>query len=101
VLVPSFAIQPLVENAIRHAIAPRRAGGHLEIHAVRVDGRLRVTVADDGPGFPTQTGWGIGLENTRERLAQLYGDDCRFTIADRPTGGAAVTIEIVARTSAS
>ncbi|HTD62901.1 MAG TPA: sensor histidine kinase [Gemmatimonadaceae bacterium] len=98
ILVPSFAIQPLVENAIRHAIAPRRAGGHLEIRAIQVDGRLRLTVADDGPGFPTEAGRGIGLENTRERLAQLYGDTCRFTITDRPTGGAAVTIEIVART---
>jgi two-component system LytT family sensor kinase len=104
VLVPSFAIQPLVENAIRYAIAPRRAGGHLEIHARREDGRLRLTVADDGPGVeassPDAKGWGIGLDNTRERLAQLYGEDCHFTIADRPTGGAAVTIDIQARTQA-
>lgn len=105
VLVPSFAIQPLVENAIRYAIAPRRDGGHLEIHARRVDGRLRLTVADDGPGITTPSadasGWGIGLENTRERLAQLYGSNCRFTIADRPTGGATVTIDILARTTRS
>jgi len=102
VLVPSFAIQPLVENAIRYGIASRREGGHLEIQAERVDGRLRLTVADDGPGVHASSsvagGWGIGLENTRARLAQLYGDDCRFTIADRPTGGAAVTIDIQART---
>jgi two-component system LytT family sensor kinase len=105
VLVPSFAIQPLVENAIRYAIAPRRDGGHLEIRAERTADRLRLTVADDGPGLATPSGdgsgWGIGLENTRERLAQLYGDDCRFTIADRPKGGAAVMIDIRARTSSS
>lgn len=105
VLVPSFAIQPLVENAIRYAIAPRREGGHLEIHAERVGSRLQLTIADDGPGVqaasPEAGGWGIGLENTRERLAQLYGNDCRFTIANRPTGGAAVTINILARSKAS
>jgi two-component system, LytTR family, sensor kinase len=105
VLVPSFAIQPLVENAIRYAIAPRRDGGHLEIHAQRVDGRLRLTIADDGPGIAApsadESGWGIGLENTKERLTQLYGNDCRFTIADRPTGGAAITIDILARTKHS
>lgn len=101
-LVPSFAIQPLVENAIRYAIAPRRAGGRLEIRATRVDRSLRVTVADDGPGLQAPPGeraggWGIGLENTRARLAQLYGTEHRFTVADRPGGGAAVTIEIPAR----
>ena len=101
-LVPSFAIQPLVENAIRYAIAPRRAGGRLEIRAARVDESLRLTVADDGPGLPAAMrerggGWGIGLENTRARLAQLYGPHHRFTVADRPGGGAAVTIEIPAR----
>jgi len=101
VLVPSFAIQPLVENSIRHAIAPRRAGGHLEVRAELTDGRLRLTVADDGPGFPAETGGGVGLENTRARLAQLYGDDCRFAIAERPTGGAMVTIDIIARTRPS
>ena len=103
ILVPSFAIQPLVENAIRYAIAPRRDGGHLEIRAQRVDARLRLTIADDGPGVnassPDGGGWGIGLENTRERLTQLYGNDCTFTITDRPTGGAAVTIDILAHTT--
>jgi two-component system LytT family sensor kinase len=102
-LVPSFAIQPLVENAIRYAIAPRRAGGRLEIRAERVDQWLRLTVADDGPGLAVPAdgkrpgGWGIGLDNTRARLAQLYGDRYRFTVAERPAGGAAVTIEIPAR----
>ena len=99
VLVPSFTIQPLVENAIRYAIAPRRAGGRLEIRAERTDGWLRLTVADDGPGLgaPTTGGWGISLENMRARLAHLYGDGYRLSIADRPTGGATVTIEIADR----
>jgi two-component system, LytTR family, sensor kinase len=101
-LVPSFAIQPLVENAIRYAIAPRRTGGRLEIRAACVNQSLRLTVADDGPGLQASAGeraggWGIGLENTRARLAQLYGTQHRFTVADRPGGGAAVTIEIPVR----
>lgn len=92
--VPSFAIQPLVENAIRYAIAPRRAGGRLEIHAQHTDGWLRLTVADDGPGFG---GRGIKLKNLRARLAHLYGDGYRLTAGDRPTGGATVTVEIADR----
>ncbi len=94
VLVPSFAIQPLVENAIRYAIAPRRDGGRLEIRARRSDGWLRLTVADDGPGFG---GRGIKMENLRARLAHLYGDGYRLTVGDRPTVGATVTIEIADR----
>ena len=50
-LVPSMIIQPLVENAIIHGIAPRREGGRVDIVARRIDGWLEVTVADDGPGF--------------------------------------------------
>ncbi len=53
-LVPSFALQTLVENAIRHAIAPRAEGGHLAVSAHQVDGRLRIEVEDDGPGDSAQ-----------------------------------------------
>lgn len=77
-LVPTFILQPLVENAIRHGTAPRVDQGLVEVHAWRTNGRLHLSVQDDGPGLPP--GWdprlseGIGISNTRERLRHLYGD---------------------------
>ena len=101
--VPAFVIQPIVENAIRYAITPRREGGQLEIGARVVHGTLHVTIADDGPGFGPdpesndRNGWGIGLANTRARLEQLFGDRHVFTVSDRDGGGAVVEIQIPAR----
>ena len=106
-LVPTFVIQPIVENAIRYAIAPRRDGGQLEIAAHVVGETLRITIADDGPGFQAGSdrdgrgGWGIGLANTRARLEQMFGDQHRFVVADRVGGGAVVQIEIPARRAAA
>jgi two-component system, LytTR family, sensor kinase len=72
--VPAFALQPLVENAVRHAITPRPEGGCVEIAARRVDDDLQVSVTDDGPGLPEgRLVTGVGLANTRARLDQLYG----------------------------
>jgi two-component system, LytTR family, sensor kinase len=81
--VPALVLQPLVENAIRHAVAPREAGGRIEIGA-RVAGRaVQVWVADDGPGLNANgNGTGIGLANTRERLQQLYGSAHRFQLVN-------------------
>jgi two-component system, LytTR family, sensor kinase len=79
--VPAMVLQPLVENAIRHAVAPRERGGHIEIGATIADGGLRLWVADDGPGLHGNgNGNGIGLANTRERLHQLYGSSHRFEL---------------------
>jgi two-component system, LytTR family, sensor kinase len=73
-LVPSLILQPLVENAVRHSIAPRAAGGRVEIRAHRIDRKLVLEVEDDGPGLPnTALTEGVGLANTRARLEQLYG----------------------------
>jgi two-component system LytT family sensor kinase len=105
-LVPTLVLQPLVENAVRHAIEPRAAAGRLEIRARRHDGRLTLEVADDGPGIVTNgrgaidgsaipvTGSGIGLANTRARLEQLYGAGHRFQLANAAEGGLVVTLEI-------
>ena len=105
-LVPTLVLQPLVENAVRHAIEPRAAAGRLEIRARRHDGRLTLQVADDGPGIVTDshgaiggpavpvTGSGIGLANTRARLEQLYGAGHRFDLANAAEGGLVVTLEI-------
>jgi signal transduction histidine kinase len=99
-LVPSFALQPLVENAIRHAIAPRREGGRLEIRAERVGRDLRLVVADNGQGvgdLANSATWGLGLSNTRARLEQLYGDDQKLSLTHAPGGGLVVEMTIPAR----
>ncbi len=76
--VPSLILQPLVENALKYAVAPREEGGRLRIEAHEIDGHLRLVVQDDGPGLPVGVelgaGRGVGFRNTRERLAVLYGD---------------------------
>jgi sensor histidine kinase YesM len=96
-LVPPLILQPLVENAVRHGVSAVSSAGRVEVSATRDDTRLRLTVRDDGPGLSRATsrpGSGTGLRNTRERLAQLYGDDARLSIADAPEGGTIVTIDI-------
>ena len=74
--VPSFALQTLVENAVRHAIAPRAEGGHLAIRAHQAEGRLVIEVEDEGPGAsaqPPAESHRLGLRLLQERLAALYG----------------------------
>jgi LytS/YehU family sensor histidine kinase len=94
-LVPHLILQPLVENAIRHAIAPRVEGGSVTILAKRQGDRLRLVVRDDGPGLegdPNTTG--LGLRNTRQRLQHLYPGTHRFSIGNGPDGGAEVEVEL-------
>jgi two-component system, LytTR family, sensor kinase len=94
-LVPHLILQPLVENAIRHAIAPRVEGGRVTILAKRQGDRLQLVVRDDGPGLqsdPNPTG--VGLRNTRQRLQHLYPGTHRFAMRDGPDGGAEVEVEI-------
>jgi signal transduction histidine kinase len=94
--VPHLVFQPLVENAIRHGIAPRAAPGRVEVAAERADGGLRLTVLDDGVGLRAGGGGGtgVGLSNTRDRLRALYGDAHRFTVESAPAGGTRVTVLI-------
>lgn len=72
--VPPLLLQPLVENALRHGIAPRRAGGTLRLRAHREGGRLAIRIDNDTDAGPREAGTGIGLRNTRERLAAQYAD---------------------------
>jgi two-component system, LytTR family, sensor kinase len=73
-LVPNLILQPLAENAVRHSIAPRAAGGRIEIWARLENGKLVIDVVDDGSGAPAGAyREGVGLTNTRARLQQLYG----------------------------
>src|SRR5687768_7967763 len=86
--VPRFAIQHLVENAVRHGIARRSDAGRIVVSARRDGDVLEVSVTDDGPGMP-QAAWppGHGLANTRERLHTLYGARASLTVSPAPTGG--------------
>lgn len=107
--IPSLLLQPLVENAIKYAVSPQEEGARISLTAQVIGTRLRVTVADTGPGTQTQlpgtrmsdslsgtraVSTGVGLANIRDRLAQAYGDDHRFEISNPPEGGFTVTIEL-------
>ena len=81
-LVPSLLLQPLVENALKYAVSPREEGGMVRIEGRARGAMLEVSVIDDGPGIDDRSRpaerHGVGLRNTRERLAVLYGDRFRF-----------------------
>jgi signal transduction histidine kinase len=100
VCVPNLILQPLVENAIRHGIAPRVGGGRLHIVARRTGNRLWLMVRDNGPGLPAAKleafNRGVGVSNTRSRLEHLYPGAHRFEFHQPSDGGLAVTIEIPA-----
>jgi two-component system, LytTR family, sensor kinase len=98
-LVPHLILQPLVENALRHGILPREEAGRVEISAHLVDGQhLELKVRDNGNGLRDANGspgrQGIGLQNIRARLTQLYGDAQKFEIANAATGGVEARIVI-------
>jgi signal transduction histidine kinase len=97
--VPGLLFQPLVENAVRYAVAEREAGGSVRLEARRDGDSLRVTVSDDGPGFVPGTparGHGVGLESVRERL-RLAGSGHSLEIDSRPGHGARVTVTLPLR----
>jgi two-component system LytT family sensor kinase len=97
--VPHLILQPLVENAVQHGIAPRAGAGKIEIRSRRRNGTLRLQVVDDGAGLPEGNfaREGLGLSNTRARLVQLYGSDHRFDLRRSENGGVAVTLDIPLR----
>ena len=101
-LVPSLLLQPLVENALKYAIAPSETGGTLHIGARLIGQRLLLHVADDGPGVAAGitigAGRGVGLRNTRDRLNVLYGDRARFA-SHNTTPGLRIDIEFPAEIS--
>jgi two-component system, LytTR family, sensor kinase len=91
--VPSLILQPLVENAIRHGLSGRAAAGVLELRALRVDDRLRLEVRDSGGKLNGASG-GLGVQNTKSRLARLYGAEGRFSLAVEPDGHTVAAIDI-------
>ena len=91
---PSMMLQTLVENAIKHGLQPKAAGGRLEIGAEIVDGQLSVYVQDNGTGFMPSSNDGVGLANIRERLAALYSGRGELIINVPPDGGTRATIRV-------
>jgi signal transduction histidine kinase len=89
--VPPMMLATLVENAIKHGIAPLAEGGAIRISAQKADGALKLTVADTGRGLAASSGTGVGLANIRARLAALYGASAGLRLeANSPRGVAAV-----------
>jgi two-component system, LytTR family, sensor kinase len=97
--VPNLILQPIVENAMRHAIS-HSASGRVEVVAAPRNGVVRIEVKDNGPGIDADRllegprGRGLGLANTRARLAGMYGEAARFELLNDPAGGLTVALEI-------
>lgn len=92
--VPSLILQPLVENAIRHGIEPQMRTGRITLRSALEGDNLVLTVTDNGGGMPPG-GFkreGIGLANSRARLAELYGDEQKFEMFNQPEGGLSVRL---------
>jgi signal transduction histidine kinase len=95
--VPTFLLQPLVENALKHAVAVRTTGGTIAVRADRTGETLRLDVADDGPGFDSQADQGVGLSNLRRRLDVVYDGAATLDFASDPElGGARVRVSLPA-----
>lgn len=97
-IVPSLILQPLVENAVRHAVEAQAEPCTIEIEAKLCDERLRISVSDTGPGLQGErksgSGTGLGVENVRARLVSAYGSSAEFSLYNRVGGGAQVFIDV-------
>ncbi len=99
-LVPSLILQPLIENAIKYAIAPSIDGGTITICAKVVGERLVLALKDSGPGVDdinhivSQSGSGVGIANTKERLLQIYGADHEFRLENLEPTGLGIYIQV-------
>ena len=96
--MPSFLLQPLVENAIKHGMGTRAGRGKIAIAARRDVDELALTIRDNGPGPSPEalasTSAGVGLRNTRRRLEALYPGAHTFELVTAAGGGGEVRIRI-------
>jgi len=97
--VPSMLLQPIVENCLKHGLAPKIDGGRIQLRTANRDGRLRIEIEDNGVGIseekmPHVYVEGIGLSNVRERLRVLYGADFRLEIESHTGQGTVIRIDI-------
>jgi two-component system LytT family sensor kinase len=97
--VPSMLLQPIVENCLKHGLAPKLEGGRIQLRTANHDGRLHIEIEDNGVGIseekmPHVYVEGIGLSNVRERLRVLYGTDFNLDIQSRPGEGTIIRIDI-------
>ena len=97
--VPSMLLQPMIENAIKHGLAPQLEGGQIHVRARSLDGRLLIDIEDNGAGIPPERlrqvyGGGIGISNVHERLRLLYGDQFKLDIRSQEGEGTQIHIEI-------
>ncbi len=99
--VPSMLLQPIVENCLKHGLAPKLGGGKIELRTTHRDGRLHIEIEDNGVGIseekmPHVYVEGIGLSNVRERLRVLYGTDFNLDIQSRAGEGTVIRIDVPA-----
>jgi two-component system LytT family sensor kinase len=97
--VPSMLLQPIVENCLKHGLAPKLEGGKIQLRTTNLDGRLHIEIEDNGVGIseekmPHVYVEGIGLSNVRERLRVLYGTDFHLDIQSKPGEGTVIRIDI-------
>ena len=94
---PFMLLQPLVENAIKHGIEPKRSGGEVVLRAWREGARLRLSVWDTGIGLRAHeisADSGVGLDNVRQRLAALYGKNAHLSLRSNAAGGVIVELDL-------
>jgi two-component system, LytTR family, sensor kinase len=97
--VPSMLLQPMVENSIKHGLAPRLEGGQIHLRTRQSNGRLLIEIEDNGMGISPERlaavyGGGIGISNVHERLRLLYGDQFKMDIRSQEGQGTQIHIEI-------
>ncbi len=94
--VPALSLQPLLENAFVHAVERRRAPTTVSVAVARREGRIVLSVSDDGDGLRSDRRPGVALANLRERLRTLYGDGATLTLQARAGGGCVARLELPA-----
>lgn len=97
--IPSMLLQPIIENSLKHGLAPKLEGGKIQLRTSTRNGRLQIEIEDNGVGIseekmPHVYVEGIGLSNVRERLRVLYGTDFELHIVSKPGQGTLIRIEI-------